>query len=168
MNVMNEEFDITYTVPTFPTSHVDQEVEISVDSLNDPASANALRVADPFTYYSCFTPSNTLSSKLTDLFSIAKQSCEEEPNPSTTIKVTRKGRVSAESDGLEFLLNGTQDSRSDVQSHSNNQDANHVQGYCDEYDAFLIRLLSSLGANTENDSQEEVEEEFLNMTLHKQ
>lgn len=165
---MNEEFDTTYTVPTFPTSHVDQEVEISVDSLNDPASANALRVADPFTYYSCFTPSNTLSCKLTDLLSIAQQSCEEEPNQTMTIKVARRRRVSAESDGLEFLLNGTQDSSSDVQSHINIQDANHVQGYCDEYDAFLFQLLSSLGANTENDSQEEVEEEYLNMTLHKE
>ena len=46
-SVKNEVYD-TYTVPTFGKKQRDQEVELSVETLNDPAAANALRVADPF------------------------------------------------------------------------------------------------------------------------
>jgi hypothetical protein len=147
-SVKNEVYD-TYKIPTFGTKQMDQEVELSVETLNDPAAANALRIADPFTYYSCFTPSNTLSSKLADLVPGSKQS-EEESNQTKTIKVTRKGCVSVESDGLEFLLN-------DFQGTSD------VQEYCDEYDAFVSGLYSKLGVNIENDMQEE--EEFFEYNI---
>ena len=82
----------------------------------------------------------------------SKQS-EEESNQTKTIKVTRKRCVSAESDGLEFVLNY-------LQSTSN------VQVYCDEYDTFVLGLLSTLGVNMEKDVQEE-EENFLNITFQK-
>ena len=75
----------------------------------------------------------------------SKQS-EEESNQTKTIKVTRKRCVSAESDGLEFLLSDFQGTRD-------------VQEYCDEYDAFLSGLYSTLGVNMENDVQEDEDEE---------
>ena len=93
----------TLTIPTFPTKPREHEVEVDVKTLTDPAYADALRAADPFMYYSCFAPSKTLSSKLADRLPTAMES-EDDSNQIKTVKVTRKGRVSAECEGLEFLL----------------------------------------------------------------
>ena len=143
----------TVVVPTYPTEQMNQKVTLDVKTLTDPASADALRVADPFLYYSCFTPSKTLSSKLANLVLESKQS-KEEPNQTKLMEVTRQGRVSAESDGLELLLRDFQGLQDANDAHNDEEEGN-------AYDDLLLSLYPMLGMDMENAMQDDEAEEFI-------
>ena len=94
-------------VPTFSSMPVGQTLDIHVETLTDPAAANALRAADPFAYYTCFTPTNTLRQEIIDV--LAAKPSEEDPSQPKIIKVACQRRVSAECDAFAVGFRGTQD-----------------------------------------------------------
>ena len=162
----NNEVYGTKAIPTFRAKPVNQEVEVNIKTLNEPASADALRVADPFTYYSCFTPADTLSSKLAGLVPPATTKASENGSSQTqsqtqavTVKVARKGRVTTECEGLQLLLR-------DLEAR---QGSSNSQGHSAQNVGSLLDLYSAvIGMDTENDVHDEEEQDISSDTLQKQ
>ena len=141
-------------VLTFPPKRVDEELELNVQTLTDPTTANALRAADPFAYYSCFTPSNTLTRKMVDV--LEAQQREEDPSQPEIIKVTCQRRVSAECDPFALAFRGMQDTKTEV----------HVDD--GEGDMFALLFQSMIGVDIEQEDAQDGDDECDLIMLKKQ
>ena len=142
VNIKNEVCG-TYKVPTFRPQGNNQKLDLDVKTLTKSNGATALCVTDPFAYYSCFTPSGSLSSKVANLAKADKQD-EDGSGQTVIISVTRKTHVSTECDGLTHLLHSLQEITS-VQVDDEDDS---------ECDDFSLALYSMLGMNLEDDSQD--------------
>lgn len=149
----NEVYE-TYKIPTFRPQGIDREIDLDVKTLTKSNGATALCVTDPFAYYSCFTPSGSLSSKVANLATADDKQDEDGSGQTAIISVTRKTRVSTECHLVHSL-----------QETSSVQVDDEDDSECDD---FSHALCSMLGMNLEDDSQDGGIDSILNELFQEQ
>ena len=86
------------SVPTFKPNQATSKLELNADTLSS-SSIDALKVHDPFMYYSLFTPADVLSRS--KIASAIESSVEQ---GAKSVKIERHSCVSTECDAVTFAL----------------------------------------------------------------